>query len=34
MYKVANEALRKQYVAQIVGKFDPKVYNLFNAKLK
>jgi len=34
IYKAANEQLRKQYIEQIIGKFDPKVYNLFNTKLK
>lgn len=34
IYKAANEQLRKQYITQIIGKFDPKIYNLFNAKLK
>lgn len=33
MYKVANENLRKEYIKQILGKFDPKIYNLFNKKL-
>lgn len=33
MYKAANEKLRKEYISQIIGKFDPKIYNLFNQKL-
>lgn len=33
MYKAANEQLRREYIKQIIGKFDPKIYNLFNKKL-
>ena len=33
MYKQAKDSVRKDYIAQILGKFDPKIYNLFNAKL-
>ena len=34
MYKAADEATKKQYIKDVLGKFDPKVYNLFNAKLR
>jgi len=34
MYKAANEQQRKEIVTSVIGKFDPKIYNLFNAKLK
>jgi len=34
MYKNSNEQDRKQIITQVLGKFDPKIYNLFNAKLK
>lgn len=33
MYKAANEGLRKQYITEILGKFNPQIYNLFNQKL-
>jgi len=32
-YKAANINLRKEYIKQILGKFDSKIFNLFNAKL-
>lgn len=33
LYKAGNEKLRKQYITEILGKFNPKIYNLFNQKL-
>ena len=33
MYKGANEVQRKEYIKQILGNFNPKIYELFNAKL-
>jgi cytidyltransferase-like protein len=33
-YKAANEEQRKEYITQILGKFDPKIYNIFNEKLR
>lgn len=34
LYKSAGEQQRKEIITQVLGKFDPKIYNLFNAKLK
>jgi cytidyltransferase-like protein len=33
MYKGANEVQRKEYIKQILGNFNPKIYELFNSKL-
>jgi cytidyltransferase-like protein len=33
MYKTANDQQRKEYIAQIIGKFDPRIFDLFNKKL-
>jgi cytidyltransferase-like protein len=33
LYKASNENTRKQIVQAVIGKFDPRIYNLFNAKL-
>ena len=33
MYKAADEATRKQYIKDTLGKYDQGIYNLFNAKL-
>jgi len=33
MYKLGNEQQRKEYIKQILGNFNPAVYELFNQKL-
>jgi len=33
MYKAADENMRKEYITQILGKFDPRIFELFNSKL-
>lgn len=33
IYKSSNENTRKQIIQAVIGKFDPKIYKLFNAKL-
>lgn len=33
MYKAADENTRKEYITQILGKFNPKIFELFNSKL-
>ena len=33
LYKNFNEQGKKEIITQILGKFDPKIYNLFNAKI-
>lgn len=33
LYRSSNEAVRKKLITQILGKFDQKIYNLFNQKL-
>jgi len=33
MYKAADEKTRKNYITEILGKFDPAIYELFNQKL-
>jgi len=33
IYKSSNENIRKQIVQAVLGKFDPKIFNLFNSKL-
>jgi cytidyltransferase-like protein len=33
MYKAANEQQKKEYISQILGKYNPQIYNLFNKKL-
>ena len=33
LYKAGDEATRKSYIAEILGKYDPKIFNLFNQKL-
>lgn len=34
IYKSANENQKKQIIQSVTGKFDPKIYNLFNNKLR
>ena len=34
LYKTSDEEQKKLLIKQIIGKFDPKIYNLFNSKLK
>ena len=34
MYKSADENTRKQYIKDILGRFDQNIYNLFNTKLR
>jgi cytidyltransferase-like protein len=33
LYRQSNEAFRKQIIKSALGKFDPKIYNLFNNRL-
>jgi len=33
LYKSSDENTRKEIIKQILGKFDPKIYSLFNSKL-
>jgi cytidyltransferase-like protein len=33
LFKASNKEQRKHLIKQIIGKFDPKIYNLFNSKL-
>lgn len=33
LYRQSDENYRKQIIKAVLGKFDPKIYNLFNAKL-
>lgn len=33
LYKSANDQQRKEYITQIIGKFDPQIFDLFNKKL-
>lgn len=33
LYKTSDESTRKEIITSVLGKFNPKIYNLFNQKL-